>query len=83
MCETARQRFGVKLRIKTDYNAVGKIQYLLANQKIDVIDSVYAADVELTAIIPIEEYERLCNEITEATGARAGLEEIERAYYMV
>lgn len=45
MCETARQRFGVKLRIKTDYNAVGKIQYLLANQKIDVIDSVYAADV--------------------------------------
>ena len=83
LCETARQRFGVKLRIKTDYNAVGKIQYLLANQKIDVIDSVYAADVELTAIIPIEEYERLCNEITEATGARAGLEEIERAYYMV
>lgn len=83
LCETARQRFGVKLKIRTDYNAVGKIQYLLANRKIDVIDSVYAADVELTVIAPVEEYDRLCKEITEATGARAGLEEIERLYYTV
>ncbi len=81
LCETARQRFGVKLRIKTDYNAVGKIQYLLANKKIDVMDSMYAADVELTVIAPIEEYDRLCKDITEATGARAKLEEIERLYY--
>lgn len=83
LCETARQRFGVKLKIRTDYNAVGKIQYLLANRKIDVTDSVYAADVELTVIAPIEEYDRLCKEITEATGARAGLEEVERLYYTV
>lgn len=83
LCETARQRFGVKLRINTDYNAVGKIQYLLANKNIDVTDSVYAADVEMTVIAPIEEYDRLCKEITEATGARAQLEEIERLYYTV
>lgn len=81
LCETARQRFGVKLRIKTDYNAVGKIQYLLANQKLDTIDSVYAADVELTVIVPVEEYDCLCKEITEATGARAQLEELERLYF--
>lgn len=81
LCRTARQRFGVKLKIKTDYNAVGKIQYLLANNKVDVLDSVYAADAELTVIVPIEAYGSLCKEITEATGARAGLEEMERLYY--
>lgn len=81
LCETARQRFGVKLRIRTDYNAVGKIQYFLANQRIDTIDSVYAADVELTVIVPVEEYDCLCKGITELTGARAQLEELERLYF--
>lgn len=82
LCETARQHFGVKLKITTDYNSVGKIQYLLASKNITTVDSAYAANVEMTVIAPIEEYDRLCKEITEATSARAGLEEIEQLYYM-
>lgn len=82
-CETARQHFGVKIKIKVDYNAVGKIQYILASRKIETEDSVYAADVEMTVIAPIEEYDRLCKEIVEATSARAEIEEIERLYYFV
>ena len=80
-CETARQRFGVKLKIKIDYNYVGKMQYLLADRKIGVIDSVYAADVEMTVIVPIEEYDRLCKDLIETTGAKAELAELERLYY--
>lgn len=82
-CETARQHFGAKIRIRTDYNAVGKIQYLLASRNIGIEDSVYAADVEMIIIVPIEEYDRLCKEIVEATSARAEIEEIERVYYFV
>lgn len=44
-CETARQHYGVRIKIKADYNAVGKIQYLLASRNIQAQDSVYAADV--------------------------------------
>ncbi|MCI8901504.1 MAG: YigZ family protein [Lachnospiraceae bacterium] len=80
-CGTARQHFGVKMQIKTDYNAVGKIQHILAGRDINIEDSVYAADVELTVIAPIGEYDRLCKEIVEATSARAAIEEIERLYY--
>ncbi|MBE5877530.1 MAG: YigZ family protein [Lachnospiraceae bacterium] len=82
-CETARKHFGVKLQIKTDYNNVGKIQYLLGSKGIAIQDSVYAADVELTVIVPIEEYDALCKELIEATSARAGLEELERLYYFI
>ena len=82
-CETAHQHFGVKMKIKTDYNAVGKIQYILSNRKINIEDSVYAADVELTVIAPIEEYDRLCKEIVEATSACAEMREIERLYYIM
>lgn len=80
-CETARQRFGVKMKVKMDYNSVGKIQYLLASKNINIVDSLYAADVEMTVIVPIEEYDRLCKELIELTSAKAGLEELERLYY--
>ena len=43
---------------------------------------MYAADVEMTVIAPIEEYDRLCKELVEATSARVGLEELERLYYL-
>lgn len=80
-CETARQHFGVRLKIKTDYNAAGKIQYILSGKNIHIEDSVYAADVEMTVIAPVEEYDRLCKEIVEVTSARVELEEIGRLYY--
>lgn len=81
-CETARQHFGVRLKIKTDYNGVGKIQYILSSKGIDIEESIYAENVEMTVIVPIEEYDRLCKEITEATSAKAVLDEVERIYYM-
>lgn len=80
-CETARQHFGVRMKIKADYNAVGKLQYILAGRGIAIEDSVYAADVEMTVIAPIEVYDRLCKELVEATSGRAELEELERLYY--
>lgn len=80
-CEVARKKFGVKLKIKTDYNGVGKIQYMLGSKGIAIQDSVYAADVEMIVLVPIEEYDQLYNELVEATNARAGLEELERLYY--
>lgn len=83
LCETVKQQYGVKLRIKTDYNGVGKLQYILATRHIEVMESEYAADVTMTVMVPIEEYDSLCKEIVEATSARAGLEEIERTYYLV
>jgi uncharacterized YigZ family protein len=83
LCQTAAQQYGVRLKIKTDYNMVGKLQYILASKNINIEDSVYTADVELTVLVPIEEYDRLCAEITEATSAKAVLEEVERCYFFV
>lgn len=80
-CETVRQRFGVRFKIKADYNAAGKIQYLLAGSDARTEDSVYGADVEMTVTAPIEAYDRLCKELVEATSARVELEELERGYF--
>ena len=62
-CETITRRYGVQMLIKTDYNGVGKIQYLLGSKDVVIQDSVYAADVQMTVLVPIEEYDRLCKEL--------------------
>lgn len=80
-CETITSRYGVQMLIKTDYNGVGKIQYLLGSKDVVIQDSVYAADVQMTVLVPIEEYDRLCKELVETTNGRVGLEEVEKLYY--
>lgn len=80
-CETITRRYGVQMLIKMDYNGVGKIQYLLGSKDVVIQDSVYAADVQMTVLVPIEEYDRLCKELVEATNGRVWLEEVEKLYY--
>ena len=62
---------GSVLRIGTDYNGVGKIQYLLGKRELTITDSVYADSVELETMVPAGELKALKDEITEKTGAKA------------
>ena len=82
LCETVQQRFGVKFSIQTDYNSIGKIQYILSNNHTQTLDVLYEADVVFNIISPVEEYPSLCKEITEATSGKAVLTELERLYYL-
>ncbi|MCI8663237.1 MAG: YigZ family protein [Hungatella sp.] len=72
---------GVQIAITTDYTGVGKIQYILGQNKIPVLDSQYTDKVVITVMSPFSETERLKSQLTEATGGRAVLEEIPPAYY--
>lgn len=82
-CVTSRQHYGVRFKIKTDYNSVGRIQYLFAGRNINIEESIYAADVGMTAISPIEEYDRLCRQIIESTSGGAEITELERLYFSI
>lgn len=79
--ETGMMRYGVRLKIGTDYNGIGKIQYLLRQKGLEAEDTVYTDQVELTVLMPAELSGQVQKEITEATGGRAVLEEQERLYY--
>lgn len=77
-----RMRYGVRLMIDTDYNGIGKIQYILGQKGLIPEDTVYTDKVQLQVIVPFEMSAGLCKEITEATGARAGLTEVEKLYFI-
>ena len=72
---------GIELHIQTDYTGIGKLQYLFAQKGINVIDTEYATDVVVKAMIPIEEKEAVEKAITEQTNGQAVLEWKQECYY--
>ena len=75
------KRLGIELHIQTDYTGIGKLQYLFAQKGINVIDTEYATDVVVKAMIPIEEKEAVEKAITEQTNGQAVLEWKQECYY--
>lgn len=65
------KRAGMLGRIRTDYNGVGKIQYILGQNQIAVVDSLYAADVEMQVVVPLEETGSIEKELMEGTNGKA------------
>lgn len=73
--------WGTILNIKTDYTGLGKIQYILAQEEISVLQTEYADRVQIRIIVPGEETEAVKNMLTEATNGRAELTVEEELYY--
>lgn len=79
----ANKYLATKLCIGTDYNGIGKIQYLLGQRKINTLSSEYTDRVEITVLVPTSEKEGLIKAITEATNGKAFLEELEDIYFAI
>lgn len=62
---------GKTLTIGTDYNGLGKIQYILAQQGITTMGTDYTESVDIHVMVPAGEEEKLVDEITEGTGGNA------------
>ena len=81
-CETAVMRFGVRYRLMTDYNGIGKILYLLSERGIEQESADYGENVTLQVIVPVEQAAPLVKEVTEATSGKTEITELERTYFV-
>lgn len=61
---------GFLLKMETDYNGIGKIQYLLGQRGLTITDSEYTDIVRLETLVPENLLENLKEEITEGTNGR-------------
>ena len=68
---------GVEWKIHTDYNGIGKIQYINAQMEIPVLDTQYTDAVDVVCMVPIEKEGSLVAQITEKTGKAAGVKVVE------
>lgn len=72
---------GRRLRIQTDYNGIGKIQYIAGQMGLTILDTEYTDRVTVTLMVPEEERGRFEAQVTERTNGRAVLEDGGSLYY--
>ena len=71
---------GIRTKIETDYNGIGKIQYIAASMGIKNMDTIYTEKV----IIDItEDYDGFEKKVVEATNGKAAFGEKEEAEFVV
>lgn len=71
------------VKVCADYNAVGKIKYILAQAGVQMQSEEYTTEVVLTYAVPLSQKESIEKELTEATGGRAIIEEKEQTFLAV
>ncbi len=72
---------GKRILLNMDYNTVGKIQYILAQNEISIIDTIYKEDVDMYIVCSNDEIGRLDKLVTEATSGRVPCQELGDVHY--
>lgn len=72
---------GYEYQIETDYNRIGKVQYILAQMNVTILQSDYTDIVKLTVLVPAEQKEEFIHNITEGTNAAAKIEQLQEFYF--
>lgn len=75
------KRHGQRVSVETDYNGLGKIQYILGQRGLTILHSVYTDKVELEVLLPEDDVEHVIAEITEGTNGQAKIELREECYF--
>lgn len=77
------KRWGISLKVTTDYTGIGKIQYIAGERSIPILNSEYTDKVVLELLIPSDEADAVQKAITEGTNGRARMEKDRELYFAV
>lgn len=72
---------GSRIEIMTDYNGIGKIQYVAAQMGLTTLDTVYTDQVVVTLMAPKGQVQDLFHQVTEKTNGKAAIRETAVVYY--
>ena len=72
---------GYELNIMTDYNGMGKIQYLAAKENAQLVDIQYAENVKMKLMVEEDACDGFIKKMIEATNGRAEIEKSDLLYY--
>lgn len=79
--EIIEKQYGAIVEITTDYTGSGKIQYLIGEKKLPVLDTEYTDKVKFRIMIPSDQVNGFRADLTEKTSGKAGMEIAEELFY--
>lgn len=75
------KQVGCRITIDTDYNGIGKLQYIAAGMELSVLDTLYTDKVQMILLVPSELCDKVRKEVTEATAGQAVIKQDEQEVY--
>ena len=73
---------GITMKVLTDYNGIGKLQYICGKEEISILDTKYSDCVEACLLIPDDHVDSFQKEWTEATSGKGRIEPKEKVWYV-
>ena len=77
------KKAGRRVQVITDYNGVGKLQYITCQMQITVMDTVYTDVVRMELLVTLDKEKKLQEEIIEATNGKSQIEYLGSVYFAV
>lgn len=72
-CVILEKQQGELLAVSTDYNSIGRIQNIIGQMPVYLLDSRYTHEVEMEVAVPENQKESFVHKITEATNGKADI----------
>lgn len=72
---------GKEISVVTDYNGIGKIQYIIGQMELMVEEIQYTDIVTLLILLPLEQAETFEKKVIEVTAGKAEITDIREVYY--
>ncbi|HAU85313.1 MAG TPA: YigZ family protein [Lachnospiraceae bacterium] len=72
---------GKQVSISTDYNGIGKLQYIAATMELHTLDTEYTDKVVVKLLVPEDKLDEMDKKVTEATSGKAKIEIEDTVYY--
>jgi uncharacterized YigZ family protein len=72
---------GYKIKFTTDYNSIGKIQYLISQLGITTLQCDYTDMVSLTLLIPEDLFDEFKKKLSDITGGKTTISNEEEVYF--
>jgi uncharacterized YigZ family protein len=77
------KQLGLQLQITTDYNTLGKLQYLAAQEHFTILSSDYSDHVILNLLVPPSKLEYLSKKIAELSNGSAILDTLGQVFFTI
>lgn len=77
-----KKYYGKKISIQTDYNGLGKLQYIMGQMDIAMLDTIYTENVEAILLVPMWQEDELLKKVTEATAGQAVWNELDEVCFV-
>lgn len=80
-CKIIDKCFGKRFLVKTDYNGIGKLQYLAASMQAFILSTDYTDIVEVKLLLPPELENAFLKKFNEAVSGKADISLIDEVYF--